>query len=189
MIAMELKKLVVSFTPFPELETGRFRLRRISSLDVNEVFALRSDPETMKYIPRPLAKTKEDALSFMDMIDKAIDNNLYIHWAISRKDDPKLIGMICLIGLEPDDYRAELGYILAPESRGQGVMHEASEAVINYAFKRLNFHSLQAIIAPENSTSERVLQRLNFVKEAHFRDRRYWNGQFFDDVVYSLIDS
>ena len=186
---MLLEKLVVSFTPFPELETERLRLRRISSLDVNEVFAIRSDPETMKYIPRPLAKTREDALSFMDMIDKAIDDNLFIHWAISRKEDPKLLGMICLIGLEPDDYRAELGYILAPECRGQGVMHEAAQAVIKYAFKSLNFHSLQAIIAPENMMSERVLQRLNFVKEAHFRDKRYWNGQFSDNVVYSLIDS
>jgi len=186
---MELKKLVVSFTPFPELETDRFRLRRISSLDVDEIFALRSDPDTMKYIPRPLAKTKDDALSFMDMIDKAIDDNLYIHWAISRKDDPKLIGMICLIGLEPEDYRAELGYILAPASRGQGVMHEVGQAVIDFAFKRMNFHSLQAIIDPANVMSERVLQKLNFVKEAHFRDKRYWNGQFCDNVIYSLIDS
>ena len=46
--------LEFNFTPFPVIETERLLLRRITNDDVNEVFELRSNPETMKYIPRPL---------------------------------------------------------------------------------------------------------------------------------------
>ncbi|WP_201771370.1 GNAT family N-acetyltransferase [Pedobacter antarcticus] len=46
----------INFSPFPVLKSGRLTLREITSADVDAVFALRSDPDTMRYIPRPLAK-------------------------------------------------------------------------------------------------------------------------------------
>lgn len=186
---MEQNIPVVRFSPFPVLETDRFILRRVTTDDVNEVFAIRSDPDTMRYIPRPLAKTKAEALDFIQMINKGIDDNAFIHWAICYKDNPKLLGLICLIRFEPEDFRTEVGYILSADYRHIGVMSEALEAVIHYTFNVLNFHSLAGVIAPENSASERVLLKKNFVKEAHFKERRFWKGQFLDDVVYSLINT
>jgi ribosomal-protein-alanine N-acetyltransferase len=62
--------LNINFTPFPNLETEHLYLRRVVEEDVNEIFALRSNTETMKYIPRPLVKTKEDARAHIAMIDK-----------------------------------------------------------------------------------------------------------------------
>jgi ribosomal-protein-alanine N-acetyltransferase len=185
---MELTYPIVRFTPFPKLETERLVLRRITPADVIEVYAIRSDAETMRYIPRPLARSKEDVLDFMNMIDKGILDNKYIHWAICFKEDLKLIGMICLIEFQPENFRTEVGYILAPDKRGLGVMTEALSSVINYALHTLGFHSLQAIIAPENIASERVLLRSGFVKEAHFKECRYYNGKFTDDAVYSLLN-
>jgi ribosomal-protein-alanine N-acetyltransferase len=186
---MEQTIPVISFSPFPELQSDRLLLRRLSTEDVHEVFALRSDPETMKYIPRPLAKTKKDASLFIDMINKAVDDNAYIHWAICKKTEPTLVGMICLIELQPENFRATLGYILDPAARHQGLMQEAVHAVINYAFQDLKLHSLQAEIDPRNTASERVLQKLNFVKEAHFKESKFWKGEFLDDVFYSLRNS
>ena len=61
--------LNINFTPFPNLETEQLYLRRVSKEDVNEIFALRSNKETMKYIPRPLAKTNEDVLEHIATID------------------------------------------------------------------------------------------------------------------------
>lgn len=54
--------LEINFHPFKNLESKRLLLRRIIETDVDEIFVLRSNPETMKFIPRSLAKTKEDAL-------------------------------------------------------------------------------------------------------------------------------
>lgn len=45
--------LTVNFAPFPNLETERLLLRRVDNNDIEEILALRSNPETMKYIPRP----------------------------------------------------------------------------------------------------------------------------------------
>lgn len=49
--------LEFNFSPFPIIKTERLILDRITDEDVNEIFQLRSNPEIMKYIPRPLVKT------------------------------------------------------------------------------------------------------------------------------------
>ncbi|MDR6967683.1 RimJ/RimL family protein N-acetyltransferase [Flavobacterium arsenatis] len=62
--------LTLHFSPFPILETERLLFRRVSKNDVKEILELRSNPETMKYIPRPLLKTIEDAIGHYKMIDE-----------------------------------------------------------------------------------------------------------------------
>ena len=61
--------LEINFHPFKNLETERLFLRRISETDVEEILKLRSNPETMKFIPRPLVKTKDEAMAHFKMID------------------------------------------------------------------------------------------------------------------------
>ena len=51
----------------------------------------------------------------------------------------------------------------------------------------LNFHSIEAIILPDNVASERVLQKNGFVKEAHLVENECYNGKFIDTVIYSLL--
>ncbi len=66
-------------------------MRQITTKDENEVFELRSSAEIMKYIPRPLAKTKHDALDFIDLVNKSEKYNKSINWAIKLKKDNCLI--------------------------------------------------------------------------------------------------
>ena len=66
--------LDINFTPFPNLETDRLILRRLSAEDILEIFALRSNKEVMKYIPRPLVKTMDDAMAHIVMIDEKIES-------------------------------------------------------------------------------------------------------------------
>ena len=75
--------LEFNFTPFPNLETQRLRLRRLQIKDVDETLALRSNPEIMKYIPRPLITTKEEALEFIKTMDTNINSNSLINWGIN----------------------------------------------------------------------------------------------------------
>jgi ribosomal-protein-alanine N-acetyltransferase len=180
--------LEINFAPFPTLETERLQLRRLANDDVDEIFALRSDHEVMKYIPRPLAKTKEDALAHISMINEKIDSNEGINWAITFKDNPKLIGIIGHYRIKPEHYRSEIGYMLLPEYHGQGIISEAINEVVKYGFQEMKLHSIEAIIAPENTASEKVLQKNGFVKEAHLIENEYYKGQFLDTVIYSLLD-
>nr|WP_199000480.1 GNAT family N-acetyltransferase [Flavobacterium sp. ASV13] len=180
--------LQFNFTPFPVLDTERLLLRRITDDDVNEVFELRSNPETMKYIPRPLVKNSEDALEHIAMIEDKIITNMGINWGITLKDNSKLLGIIGYYRLQPENYRAEIGYILLPEFHGKGIIPEAVNRLITYGFEDLNLHSIEAIIDPENYASEKVLQKCGFVKEAHLKESDFYEGRFLDKVIYSLLE-
>jgi len=180
--------LTINFTPFPILETPRLLLRRIAPTDCDEIFALRSNPENMKYVPRPLAKTKEEALGHITMIDAKIENNEGINWAITLKGSPKFIGIIGHYKIAPENFRAEIGYMLLPEHQNKGIMTEAIKAAVDYAFNIMNLHSLEAIIDPRNTASELVLQKNGFVKEAHLLENEYYDGAFLDTVIYSLLN-
>ncbi|HAH53933.1 MAG TPA: N-acetyltransferase [Flavobacterium sp.] len=180
--------LEINFLPFPNLETGRLYLRRVVKEDVNEIFALRSNQEIMKYIPRPLVKTLEDALAHIAMIDEKIENNEGINWAITLKNSSKLIGIIGHYRIKPEHYRAEIGYMLLPDYQGKGIISEAIMEVVNYGFKVMNLHSIEAIIDPDNFASERVLLKNGFVKEAHLKENECFEGRFLDTVIYSILN-
>lgn len=180
--------LVFDFSPFPILETERLLLRRVTSSDVNAIFELRSNPETMKYIPRPLVKTQEDALKHLQTIDDAIDNNLGINWGVTLKENPKLLGIMGFYRLQPENHRAEIGYMILPEFNGKGIVSEAIPRILEYGFTTMKLHSVEAVIDPENIASERVLQKCNFEKEAHFKENEYFDGKFWDSVVYSILN-
>ena len=179
--------LVFNFSPFPNLETNRLNLRRLKSEDVDEIFVLRSNPEIMQFIPRPLMKTKEEALEFISVMDTNVNNNNVINWAITTKEDDQLIGMIGFYRMKPENYRAEVGYILSPEFHGKGIITEALEKVIQFGFEEMGLNSIEAVIDPENYGSEKVVLKNNFVKEGHFKEHTFFEGKFFDSVFYSLL--
>ena len=180
--------LDINFSPFHNLETERLYLRRVVKEDVNEIFALRSDQEIMKYIPRPLLKTEEDVLAHIAMIDEKIDCDEGINWAITLKGNPKLIGIIGHYRIRPEHFRAEIGYMLLPEYQGKGIISEAINEVVNYGFEVMQLHSIEAIIDPENFASEKVLQKNGFVKEAHLKENEFYDGRFLDTVIYSILN-
>ena len=180
--------LDINFTPFPNLETERLYLRRVAKEDVNEIFALRSNKETMQYIPRPLVKTEEDAMAHIAMMDEKINNNEGINWAITLKNDLKLIGLIGHYRIKPEHFRAEIGYMLLPEFHGKGIIVEAIKETVKYGFEIMKLHSIEAVIDPKNLASEKVLQKSGFVKEAHFKENEYYEGRFLDSVIYSILN-
>lgn len=177
----------INFHPFKNLETERLLLRRVSIDDLNEILELRGNPETMKFIPRPLVKTEEDALNHFKMIDEKIEKNEGINWAITVKGNPKLIGIIGHYRIQPENHRCEIGYMILPQYNGQGIVTEAIKAVLEYGFEDLNMHSIEAVIDPDNVASERVLQKNGFVKEAHILENEYYDGKFWDTVIYSIL--
>ena len=180
---------MIQFTPFPILETDRLVLRSVDKNDVNEIFALRSDAEIMKFIPRPLVKNLEEALEHIASIDAKIKANEGINWAITLKGNPKLIGIIGHYKIKPEHFRSEIGYMLSPKFNGKGIISEAVSRVIAYGFQEMKLHSIEAIIDPENIASARVLEKNNFIKEAHLKENEFYDGRFLDTVIYSLLNN
>ncbi|EIA08431.1 GNAT family N-acetyltransferase [Flavobacterium frigoris] len=180
--------LQLNFNPFPNLETKRLLLRRVTATDVKEILELRSNAETMKYIPRPLLKTEEDALDHIANIDAKIETQEGINWAITLMDSPKLIGVIGHYRIRPEHYRAEVGYMLLPQFHGKGIIPEAIREVVKFGFEHMNLHSIEAIIEPANLASEKVLLKTGFTKEAHLKENEFFEGRFLDTIIYSLLN-
>jgi len=179
--------LEFNFTPFPILETERLLIRRVENKDVNEVFSMRSNAETMKYIPRPLVTNNKEALEHIALLDSGLEKNEAINWAITFKGENKLLGIIGFYRTKFEDYRSEIGYMLLSENHGKGIASEAVERALDYGFNEMNLHSIEAIIDPRNKESERVLLKNGFVKEGHIKENTFFNGEFLDSVIYSKI--
>jgi [ribosomal protein S5]-alanine N-acetyltransferase len=181
--------LTINFKPFPNLATERLVLRQLSPDDANEIHKLRSDERVNKFLTRNEYKTIEEAGVFINKINRAIRNDESIYWVITYKNDNTLIGTICLWNIQPENYRAEIGYELNPEYWRKGIMREAIPKVIEYGFETMKLHSIQADLDPGNSQSVILLEKNGFIKEGQFKESTYFNGKFLDRVVYSLVNN
>lgn len=176
-----------NFTPFPILITERLVLRRFTRDDAADLFAMRSSEDVMQYIARPLCKTVDDAIALIDVIDNLLQGNDGITWCICLKNSDKYIGSIGFWRIEKGNHRAEIGYLLNPAYQGSGLMQEAIEAVIDYGFKIIGLHSIQANVQPKNVASINLLLKNNFVQEAYFKEDHLHKGSFADTVIFSLL--
>lgn len=179
--------LTFNFDPFPELETARLRLRRITGEDTPDLFIIRSDRENMRFLARPLITSLDEARKLLETIDTGLRNNEHISWGITLKADDRVVGTIGYYRIKPEHYRAEIGYALHRDFQGRGVMSEALAAVLDYGFRQMKLHSIEAVTDPRNEASQKLLKRHEFVKEAHFRENFYFDGEFLDSVHFSLL--
>lgn len=177
----------LNFSPFPELYTQRLELKQITPADATALFQLRSNKEVMKYIDRPPAQTLDEAFTHIATLTDFLQKNEGITWGIYLKEGSQLVGNIAFWRFEKEHYRAEIGYMLHPSVHGKGFMHEALQTVLQYGFKTLNLHSVEANVNPANAASIRLLERNGFVREAYFRENYFYNGQFVDSAVYALL--
>ncbi len=181
--------LTLNFRPFPLLYTQRLQLRAFSANDVNEIISLRSNKELMKYIDRPLIETADKALQLVQKIIDGLNNNEAITWAIALKNENRVIGNIGFWKIDKEHHRAEIGYMLHPYHQKKGLMQEAISAILNYGFSTMKLHSVEANVNPANQNSKKFLAKNKFVQEAYFRENFYYNGQFMDSAIFSLLST
>lgn len=81
-----------------------------------------------------------------------------------------------------------LGYNLDHAEEGRGLMHEALEAIIAFAFDTLQLHRLQANYQPDNVRSAALLRRLGFAVEGQAKDYLYLDGAWRDHVLTALTN-
>ncbi len=174
----------INFDPFPTLTTERLILRQLQQSDNRAIFALRSNEQINKFVVRTKPTNKESTRSFIEKINTAIEQNESIFWVICEKDNPNLIGTICLWNFSEDKSCAETGYELSPSSWRKGFMSEAFKCVLEYAFHTLKLKTIEAFTHKDNVASTRMLTKNNFV---HARDRVDKDNS--NNHIYSLTPS
>lgn len=181
--------LKTNIAPFPDLFTERLLLRKIIDSDAPRILYLRSHDLVMKYLARNPLSNLEEALKWIKIIHEAQDTDNGITWAICLMEEPEmLIGNIGYWRLSHENFRAEIGYMLDPEFWRKGIMKEAIAKVISFGFEQLGLHSIEADIDPENLASELTLVSSGFINEAYFKENLFFNGEFKDSKIFSLLN-
>lgn len=179
--------LQLQLTPFPELRTTRLHLRELNRNDVQALFEMRKDEALMEHIGKRRASTLQDAADLLERTINDRKENNGLTWALTLKDQDEMIGTIGYYRLQKEHYRGEVGYMLMQEHWGKGLMTEALEAVVQFGFNGMGFHSIEAVTDPANERSNRLLQRAGFVREGLFKQNYYFDGRFYDSAVYSKL--
>ena len=84
---------------------------------------------------------------------------------------------------------AQIGYWVGERYAGKGLMLEAVNLVIPYAFDALGLHRIEAACIPDNRRSIRVLEKARFTREGLLKSYLRINGSWQDHYLYALIAS
>ncbi len=84
---------------------------------------------------------------------------------------------------------AQIGYWVGERFAGRGLMLEAVNLIVPYAFNTLGLHRIEAACIPDNARSIRVLEKARFTREGLLRSYLRINGSWQDHYLYALIAS
>lgn len=110
---------------------------------------------------------------------------------VSRKEEVEriILGTISLTEIVRGPLqRAYLGYALAAQWQGKGIMLEAVRALCTHAFDVLRLHRISCNYMPTNERSAKVLRACGFAPVGYARDYLYIDGAWRDHVMTALVD-
>ncbi|WP_374350479.1 GNAT family N-acetyltransferase [Chitinimonas sp.] len=173
---------------FPVLRTPRLILREIVSADVDALFAIHADAEAMKWFGSEPMTERYQARQLVDMFASwRRDPNPGTRWGIAEREHNELLGSVGLFRWNRSWRNCVVGYELGRAAWGKGYMHEALQAALDYGFREMQLHRVQAEIHPDNHASIKLAERLGFKLEGRHRQQGFWLGQFHDLDCYGLL--
>lgn len=171
----------------PFLMTSRLTLRPLAKRDVDAVFAMMSDVETMRFWDWPAFKDRETVAEIVDaQLDDMQSGNAF-YWAVARTPDGDAIGSCDLSDIDRHHARAEIGFLFSRTHWGNGYAREAMEAVTAFGFEGLNLKRLWARFHTGNAASQRLLERLGFSHEGTLRGHIVRDGARRDCEIYGRM--
>jgi ribosomal-protein-alanine N-acetyltransferase len=178
------------FATFPTLETDRCLLRPLTPGDAADMLRLYSDPQVIRYLGKVPMVSLDEAAAKIESYHKLFQEQSAFVWAVTHRGDGQVMGTGLIWNINAAHFRAEIGYMLAPQWWGQGIMTEIMGILLSFAFETMRLHSLEAYIDPENGASRRVLEKAGFVQEAYYHEDFYnpVQKQFLDTAVLCLLE-
>ncbi|WP_156877011.1 GNAT family N-acetyltransferase [Paludibacterium yongneupense] len=118
------------------------------------------------------------------------DDGRGMSFLLTMADEPDtVIGVASLSNIVRGVFQsAYLGYSIDERHEGRGLMREALEAVLDFAFREQNLHRVQANYQPHNVRSAGLLKRLGFHVEGYAVDYLYLNGAWRDHVLTARLN-
>ena len=172
------------------LRTERLVLSAPELGDADDVVAYANDPDVIANTPVPVPYGHAEARYWItDVVAAGWAADSRYEFGIRRADDLRLLGTVGLFAFA--DGAAEIGYAMHPDGRGFGIMTEAAERVLHWAFagvpEGLGLLRVQWRAIATNTASAAVAQRLGLRFEGRTRSSVLHRGSRHDQLLAAAL--
>ena len=162
-------------------------LRVVGPEDAEELHALieANREHLARFMPWAAEQTIADTRAYLDSKRVQLAAGDGFECAIVRNG--RVVGMVGFHAVNWRDRSTSIGYWLAADEQGRGVMTTAVRAMVDHAFRSMDLHRVVITAAVHNDRSRAIPQRLGFVQEGTLRQAVRVGGRYFDDAVYAML--
>lgn len=175
-------------TGLPVLSGQTVTLRELRSSDAASLFQLLTTEEVSRFISPPPTSV-EGFEKFIAWTLRQRTAGTYTCFAVTLKGYDTAIGIFQIRELEAGFGTAEWGFAIGSAFWGTGVFQEGANLVLEFAFETLGVRRLEARAAVKNGRGNGALVKVGAVQECVLRGSFLRNGQYLDQVLYSILDS
>ncbi len=143
----------------PSIDTSRLRLRPFRQEDAVELHRILTQPDMLKYFPRPGGPPLERVERLVRSQIEQWSTVGYAWWAVELKSSGRFVGWNGLQYL-PETGETEIGYLIDRPLWGQGMTTEAARVGLEYGFRHAQLKEIIALAHPDNVASRRVMEKL-----------------------------
>jgi len=172
----------------PPLRTARLLLRGYEPSDAAAIHVYASDPETTRYMAWDRHTSIEGAHAFLNgWIKDAYEQRQHEYAVCLLASPERVIGGVGARVISAPHRTMELGYILAREHWGRGLIPEAGRALIEHAFRTTDVQRIYAPILAENARSRRAAEKMGLTLDGVLRSALELRGRRWDEAIYSVL--
>ena len=175
------------FANMPTLETERLLLRKICLDDTDDMYEYSKDSEVTKYLSWSPHENKAYTYDYIMYLQNRYRTGDFFDWAIVCKQSGKMIGTCGFTRFDFPNNSAEVGYVINPKFKGQGISTEASARVIRYGFEMLGLERIECKFMVGNDASKRVMEKNDMMFEGIRRHGMLIKGEYKDVGVCSIL--
>jgi RimJ/RimL family protein N-acetyltransferase len=164
------------------LEGKNVNLRVMEKEDIPLMTEWLNNPEFYGRYFSPIQRTKTE-------MEKALESSPseFKQFIIEKKDGTKIGFIAHFFMLHPWGKMLEMDYALVPSERRKGYCTEAAKIMVDYLFLSKEIACIQATTDIGNVASQKVLEKAGFQKEGIERKRFFYNGEWRDIVLFSIL--
>lgn len=176
-------------TCMPELATTQLVMRELSPNESHDYFSLCSNIETMRPYGILAHKSLSDSENAIAFLRNEFLEQRGMRFGIFLKANGQLIGDCGFWRFDNRRRRAEAGAKISPDFGQKGFMTEALKKLSEYAFLQLDLHAIEGNVAIDNVPSQRLVEKLGFIREGMRREFTYcaYEARFKDSYLYSML--
>lgn len=175
------------FARLPVIETERLILRKVTMRDAMDIHRYARDKEVARHVLWEAHTSLVETRSYVRYLLYQYRSGEPGSWGIVLRETGRVVGTIGYMSYSADNATVEVGYSLAREQWGKGLMTEALTAVIDETFRALTLHRIEAMHFTDNPASGRVMEKCGMTHEGHLRERICCKGVFRDVEMWGVL--